>query len=586
MPKDYKSPTYSKTAAYWAAGVYACLGGLRILFSEPLLKAMASAPDAYHSLRAYERWLYLAATTGLLYVLVRYAITRIEKLEQEKRSSEAHFRDLVEESLIGVYIIQDHLFTYVNARFAEIFGYAKEEIVGNKSPLELVAPQDRELVAENIRKRVNDEVASVRYGFRGLRKNGEPVDVEVLGTRTEFGGRPAVVGMLLDQTERNLLQKEFLHAQKMELVGRLAGGVAHDFNNILTAIMGLSQMTAASLPKEDQRRADVEEIFKCSQRAAALTRQLLTFSRKQLIQPRLLDLNALIDDAQKMLRRAAGEGVALELCLAESLRKIKADPGQIEQVLMNLVVNARDAMPRGGTISVTTSNVDVPRPLPLNGRQMPAGAYVLLTIRDTGQGMEEDTLAHIFEPFFTTKEPGKGTGLGLSVVQSIVEQGGGRVAVESRPGEGTLFRIYLPKAPEPEAAAAAPTQPHPDRRGSETILLVDDEREVRQVLRRVLEGHGYTVLCAEGYDDAVSAAERRQDKIDLLVTDTLMPGKGGPDLAEKMKSLHPEAKVLFISGHSEEGVVRSRIIDQNQPFLPKPFTFEAFLDKVRATIDA
>lgn len=388
------------------------------------------------------------------------------------------------------------------------------------------------------------------------------------------------------EEERRGAELKLLQAQKMELVGRLAGGVAHDFNNILTAIMGLAQMTAPTLDKNDPRRADMEDIVKFSERAAAITRQLLAFSRKQISQPRQLDLGAHIKCAEKMLRRAAGKIVEIEVQVAGDLWTVMADPCQLDQVLLNLVVNARDAMPRGGKLMISAGNSVIKEPPAPGPADTPPGSYVMLKARDNGCGMDQAVLARIFEPFFTTKQPGKGTGLGLAVVQGIVEQAGGRIAVESRPGDGTVFRIYLPKYSGPAQARAQAAAQEQACGGKETILLVDDQPEIMQVMRRVLELQGYTVLCAGSYKEALAQAVAARSPVEILVTDVLLAGSNGPELADELAGLYPGIKVLFISGEAADPAVQDRILSLDRPFLPKPFTPEAFLVKVRQTLDS
>lgn len=381
------------------------------------------------------------------------------------------------------------------------------------------------------------------------------------------------------KTERELLQ-----AQKMELVGRLAGGVAHDFNNVLTAIMGLAQMSASSLPKDDQRRADMEDILKFAERAGAITAQMLAFSRRQIVQPRPLELPAVARDAAKMLRRAVGELVSVDFDLEEAPWPVMADPGQLQQVLMNLAVNARDAMPAGGRLTVSVRNSALTAPLADAWGTAPAGDYALLTVADEGCGMDGATLASIFEPFFTTKAQGKGTGLGLSVVRNIVDGLGGHITVVSRPGKGSVFSVYLPRYTGPmPAETAGGSRPSP-LGGSETVLLVDDQPEVLPVLRRMLESKGYAVICAGGFEEAVELAAAAESGIDLLVTDSELPDGTGPDLAAEVKHLRPGTRTLFISGRADSREVRERVIAPGLPFLPKPFTPDTLLAKVRETL--
>lgn len=386
------------------------------------------------------------------------------------------------------------------------------------------------------------------------------------------------------EEEKLRAERELMQSQKMELVGRLASGVAHDFNNILTAIMGLAQMSALSLPKGDQHRADMEDILKFAESAGAITAQLLAFSRKQIPQPLPLDIGVLARDTAKMLRRVAGEAVELEYNLRENLWPVRVDPLHLQQVLMNLIVNARDAMPAGGKVTVGAENVSLAAPMPARGGEIPAGDHVLLTVRDEGRGIAAELLDKVFEPFFTTKEPGKGTGLGLSVVRSIVEQTGGRIDVVSRKNEGADFRIYLPRYVGAEKCGLCAEKGSPPLGGSETVLLVDDQADILPVLRRMLESEGYNVLCARNYSEAMGLLKAGNKRIDLLVTDSIMPGKTGADLAAAVKELQPDSMVLYISGMADSAEVRDRVIARGEPFLPKPFTQEALLTKVRETL--
>lgn len=397
--------------------------------------------------------------------------------------------------------------------------------------------------------------------------------------------RRALARMKRLEEARRGAELKFLQAQKMELVGRLASGVAHDFNNVLTAIMGLTQMTMETMPPDDPRRTDLEDILRFSGRAGDLTSQLLAFGRKQFAQPRPLDLGEQVKSSAKMLRRAAGETVELEIRPAGGLWRVLADPCQVDQVLLNLAVNARDSMPQGGKFRVSAANAELKETLPAAGADIPPGEYVTLTAEDTGNGMDQETMARIFEPFFTTKEPGKGTGLGLSVVHGIVEQAGGYVTVESRPGEGTIFRLYLPKYSGMEPAPVLPPPQGPAAGGKETVLLVDDQPEILQVMRRVLEGHGYTVVCAASYEEALPLAAARS-RIELLVTDAVLSGRNGLDLADRLVAPLPGLKVLFLSGHAADSAVQERVLAKNRPFLAKPFTPEALLSKVRQTLDS
>ena len=401
-----------------------------------------------------------------------------------------------------------------------------------------------------------------------------------------------VVGSLMDVTERRAaederrsLEERLRQSQKMEAVGKLAGGVAHDFNNLLTVILNYTDLALRGMPEDEPVRAELAEVVQAGQRAAVLTRQLLAFSRKQVLEPRPVDLNQVATDLEKMLRRIIGEDVDLRLTLAQDLGVTLADPGQVEQVIMNLVVNARDAMPGGGTLTIETANADIDEALASRGDEVTAGAYVALAVTDSGCGMDEPTRLRIFEPFFTTKERGKGTGLGLSTVYGIVKQSGGHVAVESEPGRGSTFRVYLPR--ETSAVTVPAKAPAPSERppGTETVLVVEDEEAVRNLAVRILRTAGYTVLVAASADEAVRVAEAHQGEIRLLLTDMVMPGASGEILAERLGAVRPRLKVLFMSGYFDGEAVGRGVWRAGVRFVGKPFTMETLTQKVREAIE-
>jgi two-component system cell cycle sensor histidine kinase/response regulator CckA len=401
-------------------------------------------------------------------------------------------------------------------------------------------------------------------------------------------GPPLGIGMFLaETTERRGLEAQLQQAQKMEAVGQLAGGIAHDFNNLLTVITSYGAMVMADLPRESPHAADVQEILNAANRASSLTRQLLAFSRRQVLQPHVLDLNALTGDLEKMLRRLLREDIQLVTRFDPRLALVNADAGQLEQVIVNLVVNARDAMPRGGRISIETSNVTLGEgyaPMHANANR---GPYVLLTVSDTGRGMDKATQAHIFEPFFTTKPVGQGTGLGLSTVYGIVKQSGGYVWVYSEIDRGTTFKIYLPavsgtpKSTDAERDANASLPGTPER-----ILLVEDEPNVRRIARRILERNGYIVLEASNGAEALRVLERRQEPIALVLTDLVMPEMGGKELASRLRNVSPTSRVLFMSGYTEDAVLRQSVMEPGAMFLDKPFTFDTLIRKVREALVA
>jgi PAS domain S-box-containing protein len=398
----------------------------------------------------------------------------------------------------------------------------------------------------------------------------------------EFEG--AVV-MYVNVTERKRLEEQLVQAQKMEAVGRLAGGVAHDFNNLLTAILGYSEFALAAVGEDRPLRHDLEEIHAAAERAASLTRQLLTFSRKQVLVPRVIDLNAVLSESEKMLRRLVGDAIELTLSLDPALGRIKADPGQVLQVILNLVVNARDAMTQGGKLLIRTASVPLDEAFARTRVDVRPGPYVLLAVSDTGVGMDESILAHLFEPFFTTKEVGKGTGLGLATVFGVVKQSGGLIEVESQPGKGTTVLVYLPRAEEvgPPAAAEAPAG---SLRGTETILLVEDEAMVRTLVRTILQTHGYAVLEARNAEQALRVSGEYRGPIHLLLTDVLMPGMGGRDLAERLTAGRSGLKVLYMSGHTESDAIRRGIVGGEMAFLQKPFRPQVLARKVREVLDS
>ena len=380
-------------------------------------------------------------------------------------------------------------------------------------------------------------------------------------------------------------EAQLRQSQKMEAVGRLAGGVAHDFNNLLTVIKGYSELAMEEISESDPLYAGVQQIQRAADRAASLTRQLLAFSRRQVLAPKVLDLNQLVADTQKMLRRLMGEDVELVTGLQSNLGSVRADPHQLEQVLMNLAVNAKDAMPRGGKLTVETSHVEFDREYTQEHVSVKAGAYVMLAVSDTGMGMDAETCSHVFEPFFTTKEQGKGTGLGLSTVYGIVKQSGGYIWVCSEPAVGTTFKIYLPRVCEAAERPPARQARQETYRGVETILLVEDEAGVRALIRQVLQRHGYTVLdCSHG-GEALLAAEKHQGRIHLLLTDVVLSQMSGRELAERLLAVRSEMKVMYMSGYTDEAIAHHGVLTPGSAFVQKPFTNEALARKVREVLD-
>jgi PAS domain S-box-containing protein len=415
-------------------------------------------------------------------------------------------------------------------------------------------------------------------------RDGKPILVRVAGRCVREGERVLWYELVAeDISEHRALESQFRQAQKMEAIGRLAGGIAHDFNNLLMVISGYSQLVLDEVRGESPTRNAVEEIQKAADRATSLTRQLLAFSRKQMLSPRVLDLNALVLDNLKMLPRLIGEDIEVVNIPGRELGHVKADPGQLEQVLLNLVVNARDAMPRGGKLTIETANVSLDEAYTRSHPTMQPGEYVMLAISDTGSGMDQDTQSRIFEPFFTTKGP-KGSGLGLSTVYGIVKQSGGYVWVYSEVGRGSTFKIYLPRVAKAELPEAA-KRTTKFLRGRETVLLVEDEANLRRLVRGFLQRQGYTVIEAEDGQAALEAASHHVGPIHLLLTDVVMPDMNGRELARKLSMLHPRTRVLYMSGYTENAIHHNGALETGVVFLQKPFTEEALTEKVREVLE-
>jgi PAS domain S-box-containing protein len=506
-----------------------------------------------------------------------------------QRASEASHAALVEKAPVGVYrSTPAGKFLSVNAAVARLLGYDSAadvlQLDMTRDVYADAAERQALLDRDTYTDREYDEVEAT-----WKRKDGTPLNVQ-LSVRAVRNAQREVEfyeTFVRDVTEQRLLQQQLVQAQKMEAVGRLAGGIAHDFNNLLTVITSYSDLLLEDLARDDPRRDDVEQVRKAAEGAAALTRQLLAFSRQQVLQPRVVSLNVVVSDLRKMLQRVIGEDVNFATVLASDLAAVKADVGQLEQVLMNLAVNARDAMPVGGKLTIETTNVELDTDYTRMHHASAAGHFVMLAVTDTGTGMDEATQAKIFEPFFTTKGQGKGTGLGLATVYGIVKQSGGFIWVYSEVGHGTSFKIYLPRVAEAAdtlraGAPAAPAVP----RGSETVLVVEDAPAVRAVARHVLERQGYTVLEAAGGDAALQLAAAHAGPIHLLLTDVVMPGLSGRQVAEKLAIRRPEMRVLYASGYTDDSIVRHGILEEGIAYLQKPFTPESLARKVRAVLDA
>ncbi len=525
---------------------------------------------------------------GTLWHGVIFDITERKLADQTLRESEDRLRRGVVHAPFPIMLhAEDGEVMIISDTWSELTGYSHAELPTVKAWTHLAYGAGAEPVREgiNLLYGLSDKVSEGEFEIRT--KNGKKRIWEFMSAPLGKlpDGRRLAMSMAVDITERKLLQNSLLQAQKMESVGRLAGGVAHDFNNLLTVINGYSGFLVNRLTPHDPLRHYAEEIGKAGERAASLTRQLLAFSRKQIIEPKALDLNAAMRDSLPMLQRLIGEDIHLTTRLDSSLGQVMADPDQIHQVVMNLFVNARDAMPGGGRLNLETSNIELDHDAATEIEpDATPGRYVLMTVTDTGHGMDEAVRQRVFEPFYTTKGVGKGTGLGLSTAYGIIRQSGGWIAVSSQVGVGTSFTIYLPRidagvVPEEKGTVSEPP------RGGETILVVEDQDAVREFACAVLEAYGYNVIQASSGEAALDVAERHPGHIDLLVTDVVLTGMNGKAASEKLTALRPGLKVIFVSGYTPDAIVQRGVLHQGAEFLQKPFRPSALAEKVRQVLD-
>jgi len=518
------------------------------------------------------------------YVTFEHDVTEKRRAEDALQESEERFAAFMNNSPVVAFMRDaEGRYAFVNRAFERCVRKPAVEIVG-KTPFDIWP-------------------AEIARGLSGTDKRvlalGRPVELyektllpgeetrEWLAIKFPFHNRTgkAFVGCVsIDTTERRSLEEQLRQSQKMEAVGRLAGGVAHDFNNLLTIIVGYCQLMLGSPEIDEEQRSKVEEIKKAGDRAALLTRQLLAFSRKQVLTPQVLDLNTVIGNLQKMIERLIGEDIELETIRHPQLDLVKADPGQVEQIIMNLAVNARDAMPEGGKLTIETANVEFDELYAHSHLPSLPGHYVMIAVSDTGTGMDRETQKHIFEPFFTTKELGKGTGLGLATVYGIVKQSGGFIWVYSEPGMGSTFKIYLPRVQEEEQSPASGKLEPDQLRGSETILIAEDEDSLRLLMRGILQRHGYKVLEATNGKDALCISERYEGPIHLLLADVVMPQMSGRELAHRITAARPELRVLYISGYTDNAIIHHGVLDPNTAFLQKPFSPDALAKKIRLVL--
>ncbi len=511
-----------------------------------------------------------------------------KRSEDALRRSEAQYRSLVQSAVYGMYrSTLDGKFLDVNPAIVAMLGYNSTEEVLALDPRQdvFLDPGQQNRLMREFRRGVRLTNVEVLWKHR----DGHAVTIRLSGRAVKHGEEENVVEVIAeDVTERRILEDQFRQSQKMEAVGRLAGGVAHDFNNFLTVIRGYTELLLDPKTPQDQVHQRVEAIQVAADRSASLTRQLLAFSRKQLLELKVLNLNSIVRELERLLRPLIGENIQITSSLGVDLGPVRADVGQIEQVIMNLVINSRDAMPKGGRIRIETANVILDESVRQKHSYVQPGSYVMLAVVDNGQGMDATTQARIFEPYFTTKQEGKGTGLGLSTVYGIIKQLRGYILAESVPGMGSTFRIYLPNVEEiAEVTAPAQSQPQPASatvRGSETVLLVEDEESVRSLIRETLLTQGYKVLEAESGETALYIAAAQEEPIDILITDLVMPGISGRDVARQVCELNPDTHVLYLSGYPEDAIVNQGILEAGTAFLQKPFTLQKLYTKVREVL--
>ena len=540
-------------------------------------------------------WLVLESTSSVIHdkkglpeklVLVNRDITHRKETEEALQRSEADFRSVVEYAPYGIYRANlAGRLLQVNPALQKMLGYeTSQELLEKELSTDVFRyPSEYRRLTDLLAR--EEEIKDVEAEWK--KKPGTPITVRCSGRRVDSAEGAAAYFQVFveDVTERRTLEGQLRMAQKMEAIGRLSGGIAHDFNNLLGVIIGYAGALKKTLGENDARCEYALEVEKAGQRAASLTKQLLAFSRQQVLTPEVLDLNALASDLQRMLPRLLGEDIEISLELAADLRRVKADRTQIEQVILNLAINARDAMPSGGSLKLTTVNADLDETYTWEHPGARAGSYVCLSVTDTGTGMDPEILAHIFEPFFTTKEPGKGTGLGLSTVYGIVKQSGGYIWVKSSPGKGSTFEVYLPQHIGAPAVESTKNEPKGKIRGSESILLAEDAEPLRKLAQRFLEMNGYQVVSARSGEEAIELASQHAEDFDLLLTDVIMPGMNGRTLAERLRGRRPGLKVLYMSGYTDSFIAGHGVLEPGIHLLHKPFTEDVLLKKVREVLD-
>jgi two-component system cell cycle sensor histidine kinase/response regulator CckA len=521
------------------------------------------------------------------YIATTRDITQRKSLELSLKESEERYRQLIESQNDGIYLLFKRKFEIINKKFSDMFRVTLDNLNDPEFDfIQLVAPKSRPLVEDRVKKTAQGVELEPKYEFTAISRDGKEIEVEASVSYISYKNGIGVLGIVRDISERKKLEKQLLQAQKLEGIGRLAGGIAHDFNNLLTSIIGYVGLINMKLGSDNPCSDYAKQTLKAAARATTLVQQLLTFSRKAISKPRVINLNQVIKNFSKMLKRVLGEDVEFEFLPGKSIYNVKADPVQIEQIIMNLAVNSRDAMPRGGKLIIETSNCHLDKDFLKKHPYVKRGLYVLMMVSDTGFGMDEDTLSKIFEPFFTTKVDGEGTGLGLSMVYGITKQSGGHISVYSELNKGTTFKIYFPKVDQPAEKIVSSKDISIFPRGSETILVVEDDNTVREMIVDILTQCGYTVYVAKSGKETLSVWDKKSSEVDLLVTDVVMPGMSGNELARRLSQSKLNLKVLFMSGYSLSVVSQSEQNEREIFFIQKPFNAMDLTLKIREVLDS
>lgn len=517
-------------------------------------------------------------------------ITHYKYLENLLYESEKRFKTIVENVTDAIFIYQDKKIVFVNPKFEEIFGVKLKNIqAGEVNLFDLMPDESKRIIKRILNKCISGKDVQYKFEFKAYNKEKETIDIDVTLKSIKYNDKWAILGTLRDITSQKTMERHLFLSQRLDSIGRLAGGIAHDFNNILTSIINYAHIMERQLHPQDPLINDVRAIIKDADRATDLTRQLLAFGRRQIMQPQIININTIIKEMKEMLNRLIGEDIKIGMKLNHKLKQVNVDPSQMEQVILNLIINARDAMPKGGKIIIETDNVVLGEDYISTHQLVKPGNYVLLSISDTGKGIPENIKEKIFEPFFTTKEKGKGSGMGLATVYGIVKQSKGYIWVYSEPGKGTTFKIYLP------VAKGRIKRPKKSRKwksrlsklkGNETILVVEDEHSVRRAIVRVLKSFGYNVIETSNGNEAVNFCKNYKKDIHLLITDVVMFGMDGKEVATTIKNYKKNIKILYMSGYTEDAIAHHRILEKNINFLQKPFTPSELIQKIREIFDA